>query len=352
MKPDADFWRGRRVLLTGHTGFKGGWLALWLTRLGAVVTGVSLPPNTDPSLFNLTGSGDCIESYFVDIRDQAALAECVRGAQPEVVFHLAAQPLVRAGYREPVATFATNVMGTANLLDSLRGVSSTRVAVMITSDKVYRNSECVYPYRETDVLGGHDPYSASKAASELVIASYRDAFLAEQGVAVASARAGNVIGGGDWAEDRLIPDAVRAWLAGRPLEVRRPEACRPWQHVIEPLAGYLALAQRLWRKPEAAGPYNFGPDTCDVASVRDVIEMARCQFPSAEVRYARLPAGPHEAQRLALEVAKARTDLAVSPLWSVTEAVRRTMTWYREQAAGADARRLCEADLAAYEATE
>ena len=258
------FFRGKKVLLTGHTGFKGSWLVLWLHRLGARVAGVSLPPNTLPNLFSLVGIEDLCESHLCDIRDCAALNAVIRQIEPEIVFHLAAQPLVRASYLDPVETIATNVMGTAHVLDALRGLESTRVAVMVTTDKVYREKQPPRPYRENDALGGHDPYSASKAASEIVIGSYRSAFLAEQGVAIASARAGNVIGGGDWSADRLIPDAVRAWQKGQTLEVRRPDAIRPWQHVLEPLAGYLTLAEKIWRQPALAGAYNFGPESLGV----------------------------------------------------------------------------------------
>jgi CDP-glucose 4,6-dehydratase len=274
MRPDPHFWRGKRVLLTGHTGFKGAWLALWLQRLGAQVTGVALPPATEPNLFTLARVEQGVETHFCDIRSAQALALRVRAARPEVVLHLAAQALVRPGYAAPLDTFATNVMGTAHLLDALRGLPEVRVAVVVTTDKVYRNREWAYPYREDDQLGGHDPYSASKAATELVTASYRDSFLAAQGVAVATARAGNVIGGGDWAQDRLLPDAVRAWGAGETLHIRRPHATRPWQHVLEPLAAYLRLAQRLWEQPGLAGAYNFGPLPHEAASVKHVIELA------------------------------------------------------------------------------
>ncbi len=346
------FWQGRRVLLTGHTGFKGAWLALWLHRLGARVTGVSLPPATKPNLHSLARIDALCDSRYCDIRDAASLSECIQSTSPEVVFHLAAQPLVRASYREPVNTFATNVMGTAHLLDALRGMESLRVAVMITTDKVYRNNEWPWPYREDDVLGGHDPYSASKAASEIVIASYRDAFLADRGVAIASARAGNVIGGGDWSEDRLIPDAVRAWQSASPLEIRRPQAIRPWQHVLEPLYGYLSLAEQLWSQPNLAGPYNFGPKTSSAASVREVVEIARSTYGSGEVHYGDGSQGPHEAGWLALEIAKSRINLAVEPRWSLEDSVRRTMEWYRAQHQGADARALCECEISEYEAIE
>jgi len=347
---NPNFWYGKRIFLTGHTGFKGGWLGLWLQRLGAYATGVALPPNTAPSLFELARVADGMDSHFCDIRDAAALAAIVKQARPEIVLHLAAQPLVRISYREPLETFASNVMGTAHVLDALRRLDSVRVAIIVTTDKVYRNREWPYPYREEDTLGGHDPYSASKAASEIVIASYRDAFLSEQGVAVASARAGNVIGGGDWLEDRLIPDAVRAWQAARALEIRRPQAIRPWQHVLEPLAGYLTLAQKLWEEPELAGAYNFGPETREAVNVRQVVEMARAAYGGGEVICGAGTDGPHEAGWLALETAKARVALGFAPKWVLAESVNRTMAWYRAQHEGADARDLCEAEIAAYEA--
>ena len=350
MVPAADFWRGKRVLLTGHTGFKGGWLALWLQGLGAHVTGIALPPDSTPNLFQLARVGDGMEGRFADIRDAASLSAIIRPARPEIVLHLAAQPLVRASYREPLETFATNVMGTAHVLDALRGVDSLRVAVMVTTDKVYQNREWPYPYRESDALGGHDPYSASKAASEIVIACYRDAFLATQGVAVASARAGNVIGGGDWSQDRLIPDAVRAWQSGQVLAIRRPQSIRPWQHVLEPLAGYLTLARKLWDEPALAGAYNFGPQSGEAATVRDVVELARSAYGGGEVHFGDDSAGPHEAGWLALETAKARNALGLVPKWALAEAVNRTMAWYRAQQQGADVRRLCEAEIASYEA--
>lgn len=351
MRPDPAFWRGKRVLLTGHTGFKGGWLALWLARLGAQVTGIALPSDTTPALFNAARIADCVhQSHLQDIRDAQVLAALVKASKPQIVLHLAAQPLVRASYQAPLETFAANVMGTAHVLDALRGLDSARVAVMVTTDKVYRNREAHYAYQEDDSLGGHDPYSASKAASEIVIASYRDAFLSEQGVAVASARAGNVIGGGDWAGDRIIPDAVRAWENGQTLEVRRPDGIRPWQHVLEPLAGYLRLAQALWDKPGLADAYNFGPDASDAAAVRQVVALARDAYGRGAVNYGAGDMGPHEAGLLMLNNGKSRKLLGVSPKWSLADSVARTMHWYRDYAQGADARALCEADLNAFEA--
>jgi CDP-glucose 4,6-dehydratase len=346
----SNFWRGKRVLLTGHSGFKGSWLAIWLSRLGAEVTGISLAPNTSPNLFSLAEVERLCNSYFCDIRDADALTVQVKAACPDIVFHLAAQPLVRASYRAPVNTFSTNVMGTVHLLEALRECDAVRAAVMVTTDKVYRNKEWVWPYREEDALGGHDPYSASKAASEIVINSYRDAFLAARGVAIASARAGNVIGGGDWSEDRLLPDAVRAWQAGSPLEIRRPQAIRPWQHVLEPLWGYLSLAQKLWDHPELAGAYNFGPPASEAVTVQDVVKLARCAYGSGEVRFGDGQGGPHEAGLLALEVAKSKAALNVTAKWSLTEAVTRTMHWYRDVARGGNAADLCHAEIADYEA--
>jgi CDP-glucose 4,6-dehydratase len=344
-----SFWRGKRVFLTGHTGFKGGWLALWLRRLGAEVTAVSLaPPEGRPSLFDAARIASVTDSHILDIRDAPALSAVIRQARPEIVLHLAAQPLVRASYREPLQTFDTNVMGTAHVLDALRGLPEARVALCITTDKVYRNEEWTYPYRESDALGGHDPYSASKAAAELVAASYRDAFLRQQGVAVATARAGNVIGGGDWSEDRLLPDAVRAWQAGGTLEIRNPGSIRPWQHVLEPLAGYLRLAQALWDRPELAGPYNFGPPPHEAATVRDVVELARAAYGLGEVAYGTAGNGPHEAGLLALDTSRTRSVLGVQSRWDLERSVGETMRWYRAHHESRDARALCDAQIDAY----
>lgn len=348
--PDPAFWSGKRVLLTGHTGFKGAWLWLWLQQMGARVSGLSLAPATRPNLFDIAQLGALGDSQIGDIRDAAAVAAHVARVQPEVVLHLAAQSLVRAGYRQPLDTFSTNVMGTANLLEALARQPCARVIVVVTTDKVYRNKEWPYPYREDDALGGHDPYSASKAAAELVTASYRDCWLADAGVAVATARAGNVIGGGDWSEDRLLPDAVRAWQGGEPLVIRHPDAVRPWQHVLEPLCGYLLLAEKLWKSPELAEAYNFGPETSEVTTVREVITLASHVYGAGEMQLGGVAADPHEAHWLALEVAKARHVLGIQPRWGLAESVRRTMHWYRLRAQGTPAGELCRSDLAAFEA--
>ncbi len=352
MAPDSSFWGGKRVLLTGHTGFKGSWMALWLQRLGAEVTGLALPPSTEPQLFGLARVDDALhKSHWCDVRDAAAVAELVARAQPHIVLHLAAQALVRASYQQPLVTYATNVMGTAHVLDALRQQPDVRVAVVVTTDKVYRNREWSYPYREDDALGGHDPYSASKAASEIVAASYRDAFLAAQGVAVATVRAGNVIGGGDWASERLLPDAVRAWGTGQTLHIRNPHATRPWQHVLEPLAAYLCLAEQLWERPQRAGAYNFGPLPHEAATVEEVIKMASSPHVHCSTSYENDSDAPHEANWLALETAHARQALGIAPRWNLPTAVVRTMAWYRAQQSGADARALCLADIDAWEAS-
>jgi len=348
MLPNREFWGGRRVLLTGHTGFKGSWLAFWLFQMGARITGISLPPNTQPNLFDLLKVADMTNNLYCDIRDAASLATLVRNHDPEIVIHLAAQPLVRDSYQDPLTTFSTNVMGTVHLLDALRMTDSVRSVVVVTTDKVYSNRERPYSYREEDALGGHDPYSASKVASEIVVASYRDSFLTEQGVRVATARAGNVMGGGDWSDDRLIPDAVRAWQSGQSLEIRRPQAVRPWQHVLEPLAGYLTLAQKLWEQPELAGAYNFGPETSEVATVREVAELASSVYGNGRIVWGDGSEGPHEAVWLALEIEKARTILGVTPRWKLAESVERTMNWYRRLEAGEDARVLCLGDIEVY----
>lgn len=347
------FWRGRRVFVTGHTGFKGGWLSLWLQHLGAEVFGYALPPSTVPSLFDEAGVADGMHSVLGDIRDPARLAEALASARPEVVLHLAAQPLVPLSYAEPAATFATNVMGTVNLLEAVRDTPGVRAVVVVSSDKCYENHEWVWGYRETDALGGHDPYSASKGCTELVAASYRHAFLAGQGVALATARAGNVIGGGDWTTTRLVPDVLAAFAAGEPVLLRNPGAIRPWQHVLEPLAGYLALAQRLATEidtPSAswADAWNFGPDARDARSVAWVVErLARGWGPDARWS-ASTDAHPHEAHTLKLDCSKAHSRLGWHPRWDAETAIARTLAWHQAWRGGADMRRYTLDEITAF----
>jgi CDP-glucose 4,6-dehydratase len=349
MAVNPDFWRGKKVLITGHTGFKGAWLMLWLERMGAQVSGLALPAATHPNLHGMVSAHVVARSHMVDVRDLARVKSVLQAEQPEVVFHLAAQALVRAGYADPLGTFSSNVLGTAHVLEAVRATASVKVVVAVTTDKVYQNNEWTYPYRETDPLGGHDPYSASKAAAELVISSYRASFLDERGTAVGSARAGNVMGGGDWSADRLIPDAFRAWDTDLPLTIRRPDAVRPWQHVLEPLAAYLVMAQHLWSSPNLAGAYNFGPSADSAATVRHVIELARSAAGRGGVNYDNEASGPHEAGLLKLDTSKAQTVFGVRARWSLAQAVQRTVQWYAQCAQGVSAWDLCHADIDAFE---
>lgn len=324
----GDRYRGSRVLLTGHTGFKGSWLALWLRTLGAHVVGVALEPETSPNHWDLLQL-DTTE-HRVDIRDAAALARIVAETRPDVVFHLAAQALVRRSYRDPLDTWSTNVMGTASLLDACKSVDSVRAIVAVTTDKCYENREWEWGYRETDALGGHDPYSASKAAAELVVASYRRAFFHNADAPlIASARAGNVIGGGDWSEDRLIPDLVRAASTGTPLEIRLPSATRPWQHVLESLSGYLLLGYRLLEGDRnAAQAWNFGPEPDGNRSVGEVLARLSEHWPQLQWQVSDA-SNVHEATLLYLDSAKAHTQLGWRPVWGVDQALAATADWYR-----------------------
>jgi CDP-glucose 4,6-dehydratase len=351
--PDLSFWWGRRVLLTGHTGFKGSWLALWLLELGARVTGLALPPDTEPNLFAQLGLDRRLDHRLGDIRDADQVASLVNEVKPQVVLHLAAQPLVRRSYVEPSATWATNVMGTVHLLEALRCLDEPCSAVLITTDKVYRNNEWLYGYRENDPLGGHDPYSSSKAATELAIASWRASFCGTQPhqsphLRIASARAGNVIGGGDWAEDRIVPDAMRALAKSEPIGVRNPAATRPWQHVLEPLSGYLLLAERLTADETLAGAFNFGPQLEANRSVRELVDEALRHWPGSWLDHSD-PGAPHEASRLNLVIDKAHHQLGWWPRWTFATTVERTVNWYRGVQQGqATGFECCRADLAAY----
>jgi CDP-glucose 4,6-dehydratase len=313
------------------------------------VQGLSLRPATDPSLFDLLANDGAHAKGLVDIRDRVAVLARVREVNPEVVFHLAAQPLVRAGYREPVETFETNVQGTVNLLDALRVAPDLRSIVVVTTDKVYENPESAEPFVEEDPLGGHDPYSASKAAADVVTASYRRSFFLPRGVGLATARAGNVIGGGDWAADRLIPDAVRALTSGRMLDIRRPDAVRPWQHVLEPLGGYMLLAEKLWNAPEAGPAYNFGPDPESTATVREILELSAPYFALGNIGWGDGSDGPHEAGLLTLDSTKAADELGFMPRFTLSETIDRTWRWYRNLHEGKSASDLCLADLIAFE---
>ena len=335
---DPAFWSGRKVLLTGHSGFKGAWAALWLRELGARVTGYALAPPTVPNLFELARVEDSLTSVFSDIRDLTALRRVMAEAQPEIVIHMAAQSLVRRSYRNPIETYEVNALGTAYLLESIRTCQSVRVAVIVTSDKCYENRESLAPYRESEPLGGHDPYASSKACAELIAAAYRSSFFCAPGATqVATARAGNVIGGGDWAEDRLIPDIARAVLAGRPIEIRNPEAVRPWQHVLDPIAGYFLLAERLWgRMPKSAGPWNFGPDEDAMKPVSWIVDHVLSRWGGGTGWEHHREDQLHEATLLLLHSSKAREQLGWQPKLDLEAALNWTVDWYRAYGNGAD----------------
>ncbi len=335
---DTRFWHGKRVLVTGHTGFKGSWLALWLHRLGAEVTGIALPPATEPSLYALTVATQGIRSIEADIRDPAVLPAAIGETGPEVIFHLAAQALVRPSYRLPADTFSTNVMGTVNLLDAAREAADLQAVVIVTSDKCYENREWLWPYREDDALGGYDPYSASKGCAELVTASMRRSFFNHPDApGVASARAGNVIGGGDWSEDRLVPDIVKAFLKREAPLIRNPAAVRPWQHVLEPLAGYLRLAECLSARPrDFSEAWNFGPDETGTSTVGDIADALARHWPEAPAWVRGTEPQPHEAHYLKVDSSKARARLSWQPRLSTPQTLDWTATWYAAFAAQDD----------------
>ncbi len=321
------FWRGKKILLTGHTGFKGSWLGAWLTQLGAKVTGLSLAPSSEPNHFSLLKS-DYVHRVG-DIRDLALVQRTMKEAQPELIFHLAAQSLVRESYVDPVATYATNVMGTLNILEAARSTSSLRAALIVTSDKCYENRETLQPYRETDAMGGYDPYSSSKGCAEILTSSMRRSFFAEGGVCqIASARAGNVIGGGDWAENRLIPDIARGYAAKKTILIRNPDSIRPWQHVLDPLHGYLQLAEKLFAgRAEFAKGWNFGPSIESAWPVSAILERARKLMPGTEFKLEKAP--EHEAKLLTLDSSQAKRELHWTPVWAIDEALSQTFEWYR-----------------------
>ena len=343
-----SFWSERRVLITGHTGFKGSWLTSWLSTAGARLTGLALPPDTNPNLFEAAGIGALIDSRIGDIRDRAAVTRVFADSLPEIVFHLAAQPLVRRSYSEPVETFATNVLGTAHVLDSARATKSVRAIVVITTDKAYRDRVDSRPHVETDELGGHDPYAASKACAELVAASFRDSFFRRENVGLATARAGNVIGGGDWSADRIFPDIVTACDADSALVLRRPDAIRPWQHVLDPLHGYIMLAERLFAEPEKfSDAWNFGPDEESTKSVLDLANEAIRTWRRGTITVA--PGqGPHETGVLRLDSTKSRRQLGWKPRLQFEEAVQWTVDWYQRLSRDG-ARTLTGSQIAAFE---
>lgn len=356
MSAEDTFWRDLPVVVTGHTGFKGGWLTLWLEQLRAKVHGYALDPPTEPNLFEAARIGTRLASDTrADLADLPRLSAVFARASPEVVFHLAAQPLVREGYRDPLGTLASNVMGTAHVLEAARACASVRAIVVITTDKVYENREWEFPYRETDPLGGRDPYSASKAAAEIVAACYRQSFFNganNHPARVATARSGNVIGGGDWAADRLIPDCLRAFAAGESVRLRFPDAVRPWQHVLEPLAGYLRLAELLSGRDgdRFARAWNFGPDASGEATAGELAAAAgRAWGAGAHVAHAPADHHPHEAALLRLDSTSARTVLGWRPRWSLTQAVERTVAWQQAWGSGSDMAAFSLGQISAYE---
>lgn len=349
MLVNDGFWRGRRVFLTGDTGFKGSWLALWLANVGAEVTGFALP--AEPvSLFRQARIADVVTHIDGDIRDLAALEEAMQTARPEIVFHLAAQPLVRLSYEQPVETYATNVQGTVHLLDACRRLQDLQAVVCITSDKCYENREWVWPYRESDPMGGYDPYSSSKGAAEIIISAYRQSYFSSGSVRLASVRAGNVIGGGDWANDRLVPDIVRALVDDRPLLIRAPDAVRPWQHVLEALGGYIAIAERLALGAEGFdGGWNFGPSEDDTRPVRWIVERMLGAWGGGEwQRVGEVQV--HEANLLKLDCSKARSVLGWRPVLGLDQALDWIVAWHRAVADGQDAREVTASQLEAYRA--
>jgi CDP-glucose 4,6-dehydratase len=350
------FWQGKRVFLTGHTGFKGSWLSLWLQSLGAEVTGYALKPPTNPSLFEVANVASGMRSIIGDVRDLSSLQNAIKEAKPEIVIHMAAQPLVRYSYTNPVETYASNVMGSVHLLESIRQIGGVKSVVNVTSDKCYENKEWVWGYREDEAMGGYDPYSNSKGCAELVTAAYRSSFFnpedyASHGVALASARAGNVIGGGDWAGDRLIPDFIRSIVMGETVVIRSPNAIRPWQHVLEPLSGYLELAEALYTEgPEYAQAWNFGPNEGDAKTVEWIIkELVSGWGNGASYQIDTNAANLHEANFLKLDCSKARMILGWHPQWDVTETIKRICAWHKAHLNGQDMKAYALGEIQQYQ---
>ncbi len=347
---EVGFWNGRNVFLTGHTGFKGGWLSHWLSDLGAKVFGYALQPSSSPNFFDVTKlSEKILRSTIGDVCDLESLTAAIREAQPSVVIHLAAQPLVRESYSDPVGTFSTNLMGTVHLLEAVRHVESVRAVVVVTTDKCYENQEWIWPYRESDRLGGHDPYSSSKACAELASAAYRLSFFSGGGASIATARAGNVIGGGDWGKHRIVPDFLRSSDMREVLLVRAPNSIRPWQHVLEPLSGYLTLAEKLLTNgPEHARAWNFGPDERDAKSVSSVVQML-CERVPGSTWTTEHKSHPHEAELLKLDITNATSCLNWRPRWSLDTALDKTVEWHRAWRENLDMAAFTVCQIRAYE---
>lgn len=347
---NPDFWRGKRVFLTGHTGFKGSWLSLWLQSLGAQVHGLALAPPTTPNLFTVAQVKTGMASHTLgDIRDLSTVQQAMQAAQPDIVIHMAAQPLVRLSYAEPVETYATNVMGTVHVLESARRTPSVKAVVVVTTDKCYENKEWAWGYRENEPMGGHDPYSNSKGCAELVTSAYRNSFLQSSGIAVASARAGNVIGGGDWAADRLVPGILRAFEQNQPVTIRNPHATRPWQHVLEPLSGYLLLAEHLYTDGQAfAEGWNFGPKDDDAKPVQWIVAHMVNSWGTGASWQQDGGTHPHEANYLKLDISKAKSCLGWQPRWSLPTALAHITTWHQAWLANDDMRKMCLAQIKQY----
>lgn len=355
---NQSFWKDKKVLVTGHTGFKGSWLALWLQSLGAKVSGFALEPPSTPSLFDVARVGEGMRSHVGDIRDFEFLKGVLSQEQPDVVFHLAAQSLVRYSYNNPIDTYSANVMGTVHLLEAIRQVGSVRVVVNITSDKCYENREWVWGYRENEPMGGYDPYSSSKGCAELVASAFRNSYFnpedyARHGVALSSVRAGNVIGGGDWAEDRLIPDMLRAIESGQPVMIRNPYAIRPWQHVLEPLTGYMLLAEKMWvNGPEFSEGWNFGPNDNDAKPVEWIVNKMTNQWGAGASWTVDGREHPHEAHYLKLDCSKAKSRLNWGPRWNIEQALSQIIHWHRAYLAGDDMRAVTLAQILNYHASD
>jgi len=337
-----EFWRGKRILVTGHTGFKGSWLSLWLQSMGAEVHGLSLTPPTDPNLFTVAKVIDGMVSTIGDIRDYETVQNTMQSCRPEIIFHLAAQPLVRLSYNEPVATYATNVMGTVHVLEAARQVGTVRAIVNVTTDKCYENKEWLWGYREDEPMGGHDPYSNSKGCSELVTSAYRRSFFANSDIALGSARAGNVVGGGDWAVDRLVPDILRAFESQQKVMIRNPDSIRPWQHVLEPLSGYLKLGEMLYTQGQAwAEGWNFGPNDEDAQPVRWIVEKIAAAWGNGVDWQLDGKQHPHEAHYLKLDISKAKSRLSWKPRWNLAKSLDQIVRWHKAWLAGDNMKHIC-----------